>query len=96
MAAQDNANLQPPANPDSRYRPNLPTPGKLDIFSSSIEDTWRRWKRQWDAYEIATRLDKETLKYRTAVLLIFVQKRLKYMKGLVLKTGKIAITLKLC
>ena len=69
MAAQDNANLQPPANPDSRYRPNLPTPGKLDIFSSSIEDTWRRWKRQWDAYEIATRLDKETLKYRTAVLL---------------------------
>ena len=53
----------------SRYRPNLPTPGKIDIFSSSIEDTWRRWKRQWEAYEIATRLDRETPKYRTAVLL---------------------------
>ena len=59
-----------PAQPQpSRYRPNLPTPGKIDIFSSSIEDTWRRWKRQWQAYEIATRLDKETPKYRIAVLL---------------------------
>ena len=53
----------------SRYRPNLPTPGKLDIFSSSIEDTWRRWKRQWASYSVATRLDKETSEYRVAVLL---------------------------
>ena len=60
---------QPQQLQPSRYRPNLPTPGKIDIFSSNIEDTWRKWKRQWEAYEIATRLDKETAKYRTAVLL---------------------------
>ena len=89
MAAQDNANLQPPANPDSRYRPNLPTPGKLDIFSSSIEDTWRRWKRQWDAYEIATRLDKETLKYRTAVLLTCLgSEALEIHEGFIFEDGE--------
>ena len=88
MAAQDdNANAQPSA--ESRYRPNLPTPGKLDIFSSSVEDTWRRWKRQLNAYEIATRLDKETLKYRTAVLLTCLSsKALEILEGFSFEDGE--------
>ena len=64
MADQEPVEPQP-----SRYRPNLPTPGKIDIYSSNIEDTWRRWKRQWVSYSVATRLDKETSEYRVAVLL---------------------------
>ena len=60
---------QPGDNHRPRYRPNLPTPGKVDILSTNIEDTWRKWKRQWEAYEIASHLDLETSKYRVAVLL---------------------------
>ena len=40
----------------------------MDI-SSDIEANWRKFLRQWQNYEIATRLDKEESTYRCAVLL---------------------------
>ena len=61
----DLAQLQTPI----QTRPNIPVPSKLDVHSRNIEVAWRKFKRQWNNYEVATRLDTESPKYRTSVLL---------------------------
>ena len=49
---------------------NLPLPQKLD-FRGNIVTNWKRFKRMWTNYEIATGLDKKLGKTRTATLLNF-------------------------
>jgi hypothetical protein len=44
---------------------NLPFPQKLD-FRGNIATNWKRFKRMWTNYEIATGLDKKEGKTRTA------------------------------
>ena len=52
-----------------QFRPNIPMPSKLDIHARNIEVAWRKFKRQWNNYEVATRFDTESPKYRISVLL---------------------------
>ena len=52
-----------------QLRPNIPVPSKLDVHARNIEVAWRKFQRQWNNYEVATRLDTESPKYRTSVLL---------------------------
>ena len=52
-----------------RYRPNIPTPGKVDFNSQNMEDTWRKWRRQWESYLESSRLELEPPRYIVAVLL---------------------------
>ena len=52
-----------------QFRPNIPVPSKIDVHARNIEVAWRKFKRQWNNYEVATRLDTESPKYRTSVLL---------------------------
>ena len=52
-----------------KLRPNIPVPSKLDVHARNIEVAWRKFQRQWNNYEVATRLDTESPKYRTSVLL---------------------------
>ena len=48
----------------------IPIPQKLKIDNDSDMGTnWKRFKRAWDNYEIATNLVKESKEYRCAVLL---------------------------
>ena len=47
---------------------NLPFPQKLD-FRGNIATNWKRFKRMWTNYEIATGLDKKEGKTRTATFL---------------------------
>ena len=43
---------------------------KLNQLSrESLEQTWKRWRRQWNNYEIATRLSQEESSFRVAVFL---------------------------
>ena len=52
-----------------QFRPNIPVPSKLDVHARNIAVAWRKFKRQWNNYEAATRLDTESPKYRTSVSL---------------------------
>jgi hypothetical protein len=45
----------------------VPLPQKLDTSAQGLEATWRKFKRSWDTYELASRLDTQDLKYRAAV-----------------------------
>ena len=48
----------------------IPIPQKLKIDNDSdMETNWKRFKRAWDNYEIATGLKTESNEYRCAVLL---------------------------
>ena len=48
----------------------IPIPQKLKIDNDSdMETNWKRFKRAWDNYEIATGLENESKEYRCAVLL---------------------------
>ena len=55
--------------PTQSYRANIPIPTKLDIQPRNLEVAWRKFKRQWTNYEVASRLDREESKYRCSVLL---------------------------
>ena len=52
-----------------QFRPNVSVSSKLDVHARNIEVTWRKFKTRWNSYEVATRLDTETPKYRTSVFL---------------------------
>ncbi|KAK7101729.1 hypothetical protein V1264_020066 [Littorina saxatilis] len=65
MAEQQN---QPPLQAERRhYTANVPVPSKLGM-EGNLSQNWKKFRRQWDNYEIASRLDKER-EYRCAVLL---------------------------
>lgn len=54
------------------FRPNIPTPSPLEINSRNLEKSWRKFKRQWNNYEVASRLDKENKSYRKSVFLAVI------------------------
>nr|XP_039254308.1 uncharacterized protein LOC120331303 [Styela clava] len=51
---------------------NLPTPAPLNVKSGSLSQNWKIFKRAWDYYEIACKLDKESNILRTATLLTII------------------------
>ena len=52
-----------------QFRPNVSVSSKLDVHARNIEVAWRKFKTQWNNYEVVTRLDTETPKCRTSVFL---------------------------
>ena len=52
-----------------QFRPNVPVSSKLDVHARNIEVALRKFKTQWNNYEVATRLNTTTPKYRTSVYL---------------------------
>lgn len=68
MGENENAAEQRGAVPKT-FRPNIPVPAKLDVHARNLEAAWRKFKRQWTNYEVATHLDTESPKYRKAVFL---------------------------
>ncbi|XP_028415723.1 uncharacterized protein LOC114539296 [Dendronephthya gigantea] len=51
-----------------RFHVNIPLPAKLDL-RGNLASNWKRFKRIWDNYEIASRLRNESKELRTAALL---------------------------
>ena len=52
-----------------QFGPNIPVPSKLDVHARNIAVAWRKFKRQWNNCEAATRLDTESPKYLISVSL---------------------------
>ena len=50
------------------FTANIPAPSKLDL-QGHVETSWRKFKRQWQNYAVASRLDKEEKDYQCAVFL---------------------------
>ena len=50
-----------------RVTVRVPLPQKFDTGSASLETAWRKFKRAWDTYEEASRLNTQDNKYRAAV-----------------------------
>ena len=48
---------------------NVPFPSKLDTTRGNIAHNWKRFKRSWENYELASRLDKQTADVRAANLI---------------------------
>ena len=64
MAEQDNNASA------STFRINIPPPSKLDLSDQNeLQQNWRKFSRQWDYYAKATKLDKESPEYQSAVFL---------------------------
>ena len=51
------------ATATAHYRP----PDQLKIFGSDVADNWRRFKDQWDNYEVAIELSAESSEKRAAI-----------------------------
>ena len=51
---------------------NLPVPAPLNVKSGNLANNWKIFKRAWDYYEIACKLDKETKSLRTATLMTII------------------------
>ncbi|KAK7105846.1 hypothetical protein V1264_017174 [Littorina saxatilis] len=45
----------------------VPLPQRLELSAQGLEATWRKFKRSWETYELASRLDSQDEKYRAAV-----------------------------
>lgn len=50
------------------FTANVPVPSKL-CMEGSLTQNWKKFHRQWENYEVASRLNKEDAEYRCAVLL---------------------------
>ena len=48
---------------------NVPLPTKLDVHGTNLEQSWRKFKRNWQNYCVATRVGEETSEFQTAVFL---------------------------
>ena len=60
----------PPQSVPSYYgiQSNLPVPSRLDM-SGNIAENWKKWKKVWDSFEIASRLNQQENKYRVATFI---------------------------
>ena len=45
----------------------VPLPQKFDTSVQGLEAAWRKFRRQWDNYEVASRLATQDTAYRAAV-----------------------------
>ena len=50
---------------------NIPVPGKLDL-RGNLAVNWKKFRRIWENYEIATHLNKQDSSLRVATLLSFI------------------------
>ena len=79
-----------------QFRPNIPVPSKLDVHARNIAVARRKFKRQWNNYEAATRLDSESPKYRTSVSLACIgDEAFDILIGFPLRKKEIKMTLRL-
>ena len=52
-----------------KFSAQIPPPSKLNLEDETcLQQSWRRFKRSWDNYEIASNLIAEAKGYRCAVL----------------------------
>ena len=51
-----------------RFHVNIPLPAKLDV-RGNLASNWKKFRRMWNNYEIASRLQNESKELRTATLL---------------------------
>lgn len=50
------------------FHVNIPLPAKLDV-KGNLASNWKKFRRMWNNYEIASRLRHESKELRTATLL---------------------------
>ena len=56
-----------------KFSATIPIPSKLNLDDETcLEQSWKRFKRSWDNYEVASNLKAEPKEYRCAVLLAVV------------------------
>ena len=48
---------------------NVPLPTKLDIHGANLDQSWKKFKRSWQNYAIASRVGEEPQEFQTAVFL---------------------------
>ena len=54
--------------PPQVIQPSIPLPAKLE-FKGNLAMNWKRFKRLWKNYEVASRLNSQSKELRTATLL---------------------------
>ena len=52
-----------------RFTANIPAPSKLETTSGNIAQNWKRYKRSWQNYSVASRLAEERDEFQCAVFL---------------------------
>ena len=50
------------------FTSNVPVPPKIEL-SGNLANNWKQWKQVWNAYELVTRLNKQTDEYRVAAFI---------------------------
>ena len=71
-----------------RFTSNLPPPKKLDLTArGEVPQSWKRFKRQWTNYSIASRLQEEPAEFQSAVFMTCIgDEALDVLEGLPLST----------
>ena len=57
-----------------QYTANVPLPSKLNVSDGCLSHNWEKFKRQFQNYRVASRLDKEPNEFQSAVILATVGK----------------------
>ena len=52
-----------------QYTANVPLPSKLNVSDGCLSHNWKKFKRQFQNYRVASRLDKEPNEFQSAVFL---------------------------
>ena len=55
-----------------QFRSSIHVPSKFDVHVRNIDVAWRKFKRQWNNYEVAWMLNTQSPKYLTSVLIAFI------------------------
>ena len=55
-----------------QFTANIPVPAKLDVSAGNLSQNWKRFKRHWDNYIVASRLSEEDQNFQCAVFLATV------------------------
>ena len=55
-----------------QYTANVPLPSKLNVSDGCLSHNWKKFKRQFQNYRVASRLDKEPNEFQSAVFLATV------------------------
>ena len=73
---EDDEGDRRPRREGRRFSTSIPVPSKLDIQAprDCLDTAWRKFRRQWDNYKKASRLEDEDRDYRTAVLLACIRR----------------------
>ena len=55
-----------------QYTANVPLPSKLNVSDGCLSHNWKKFKRQFQNYRVASRLDKEPNEFQSTVFLATV------------------------